>query len=161
VPGSLFESGIGTLIFSREFPDGSIACATFLLDVHCLGVKNAFYRVFPRDLYLAQIGKISENEKLKSASAECVRKLVEEAVVYARGIGFKPHKGYARARKIFGDVDPSACGQVFTFGKDGKPLYTSGPFDTPARRRAILRTLERTCGAGGFHFIVPAAEEGV
>ena len=43
VPASLFEQGIGNLLFSRSLPDGRVALGAFLLDVFCLGVKNAFF----------------------------------------------------------------------------------------------------------------------
>src|SRR5262245_23564829 len=41
VPAGLFESGIGTVVVSRKLTDGRIVAAVFLLDVWCLGVKDA------------------------------------------------------------------------------------------------------------------------
>jgi hypothetical protein len=40
------------------------------------------------------------------------------------------------------------------FGKDGKPFFMSGPYDTPARCRRIIDTLTRRCGPEGFHYTV-------
>jgi hypothetical protein len=37
------------------------------------------------------------------------------------------------------------------FGRDGQPFYLNGPYDNPT---AVLRTLERSVGAGNFHFSV-------
>ena len=42
---------------------------------------------------------------------------------------------------------------TITFGKDGKPLYISGPYDDP---RPVIRTLERTAGRGNFEFLAAA-----
>ena len=44
VPASLFEKGIGNLVFSRSLPDGRIGLAMFLLDVFCLGARMLLLR---------------------------------------------------------------------------------------------------------------------
>ena len=36
-----------------------------------------------------------------------------------------------------------------TFGRDGVPFYLSGPYDNP---RSVVRTLDRTCGEGKYHY---------
>jgi hypothetical protein len=41
-----------------------------------------------------------------------------------------------------------------TFGKDGKPFYVSGPYDTPARVRTIGQTLEKSRGTGNWDYMV-------
>src|SRR5947209_19536193 len=46
VPEGLFGMGIGEVLFGRKLPNGDVAASLFLLDVYCLGVKNAFFRVF-------------------------------------------------------------------------------------------------------------------
>jgi hypothetical protein len=55
---------------------------------------------------------------------------------------------------IFGDVDTGACPETFTFGKDGKPFFVSGPNDTPARIRSVSQTLARSQGSGGWDYLV-------
>src|SRR5713101_8866677 len=45
IPDSLFDMGLGNVIVSRKMPNGFIGAAFFLLDVFCLGVKDAFYDV--------------------------------------------------------------------------------------------------------------------
>ena len=82
------------------------------------------------------------------------RKLVEGAVEYAESIGLPPSSEYRIAKLIFSDVDPSTCREKFTYGKDGKPLFISGPYDTPARCRVIVDTLTQQLGPGGFHFMM-------
>jgi hypothetical protein len=46
----------------------------------------------------------------------------------------------------------------FTFGKDGKPFYISGPRDTPERSRAIVDRLMERCGPGRFDYLVVLPE---
>lgn len=59
-----------------------------------------------------------------------------------------------RYDKVFDAVSahlgPSTGQGGITFGKDGKPLYVSGPHDKPG---PVIRTLERTVGAGNVEFI--------
>jgi hypothetical protein len=43
VPANLFQQGIGNLLFSRSLPDRRLALGAFLLDVLCLGGKNASF----------------------------------------------------------------------------------------------------------------------
>ena len=82
------------------------------------------------------------------------RKLLEEAVAYARSIGFQPHADYLTALRLFGDVAAADSQATFEFGKDGKPFFESGPYDTPERCRRIITTLTNTCGPGNFDFMV-------
>ena len=154
VPEELFQMGIGSVVFSRELPGGEIAVVVFLLDVFCLGVKNTLVSVVPEDEYQSMLEHIAQNETLASIDPACARKLVEEAEAYAADLGFRPHPDYLVGRMIFGDVDPSTCSMSFTFGKDGKPFYASGPYDTVEKSRRIIDTLTRRCGPDGFHYLV-------
>ena len=125
----------------------------FLLDVYCLGVKNAFYLVSSPEDYALNMSGYGEDVSYERVHPSCLRKLVEGAVDYARKLGFAPHPDYARAVKLFGDIEAAPCPERYTYGKDGKPLYVSGPHETPAQSRKILDTLTRRLGPGGFHFM--------
>lgn len=152
VPEDLFESGIGQIIISRKLPNGNIAASFFLLDVFCLGIKDAFGKVLSVDEYNEIKSKIAEAQKLNPVSPAYVRKLVENGEAYAKSIGLHPHSGYARARKIFGNIDVKECQEEFTFGQDGKPLYVNGPYDSKSKIETILNTLTKTLGEDGFEF---------
>ena len=141
-------------MFRRELPQGDIAAVVFLLDVFCLGVKNTMVKVVPLDEYRTLLEHISQHETLTGITPECARKLVEAAEAYAGDLGFRPHPDYQVGRIIFGEVDPNACSMRFTFGKDGKPFYASGPYDSPEKSRRIVDTLTRRCGPDGFDFMV-------
>jgi hypothetical protein len=159
MPAGLFEIGIGNVIVSRKLPSGDIGASFFLVDVFCLGVKNAFFQVMTETEYLRQVGRLGGEEELGSVDPSCARKLVENAKGYAKQIGFDPHPDYRSARKIFGDIDAAICPTDFTFGKDGMPFFVSGPNDTPAKCRKIIGTLSRRFGPDGFHFLMVGAEE--
>ncbi len=154
VPAGLFTVGIGTVFVSRKMPNGDIRVGSFLLDVFCLGVKNAFFRGFSPYEYQQLHMDINQNEKLQPCSPAYVRKLVEDCVDYAKNIGMEAHPDYKEARKIFGDINPEECSEEFVFGKDGKPFYINGPNDTPEKINKIFKMLTKTCGKDGFDYLM-------
>ncbi len=159
VPEGLFEQGIGNLVFSRVLPDGRIALAAFLLDVFCLGAKNAFFATLSRSQYEERLRHWPEAEHLQPISPACFRKLVEGGVAYARELGFNPHADYAVASAIFGKVDAAACGTRFEYGREGKPFYIAGPNETEREARAIVEHLERRLGPGKSDFLITLGEQ--
>jgi hypothetical protein len=154
VPETLFEKGLGNLVFSRSLPDGRIALAMILLDVYCLGVKNAFFTIIERDEYNRRLSGWIEAERLRPMSPACFRKLVEGAVAYARELGLEPHADYAQARQIFGDLEAADCTENFEYGHEGKPFYISGPNETTSQAKAIVEKLRQRMGEGNFEFLI-------
>jgi hypothetical protein len=161
VSDSLEPEGIGQVGLSRLLPNGSVAIASFLVDRHCLGVKDAHADVLPRSeydhIYRHELAARLPSRPLAPADA---RKLVEAAVTYARGIGFPPHPDYARAKLLFGSIDAAEGVATIEFGKDGRPFFISGPDDTPARCRQIVTILTNTCGPGNFEYMIGVGPTG-
>jgi hypothetical protein len=158
VPIDLFVRGIGNILVSRWLPNGDLVTSAFLLDVHCLGVKNAFFKVCSTADYRTLVSGVSRHGPLQAIDPACARKLVEGAEAYARDLGFGPHPDYFPSAVIFGDIDKSECATAYEFGKDGQPFYVAGPYDTPAKSKRIVETLTRRCGAGNFHYMVMLGE---
>jgi hypothetical protein len=162
VSESLWTEGLGQACLSRELPRSQVAYAVFLVDRYCLGVKDVFFDVVGRSQYEDKIYNRSRRQfEVQDLAPAALRKLIETAVAYAQGIGLHPPADYARARVIFGDIDPAECKEEFEMGKDGQPLFVAGPNDTPERCRRILNTLTSTCGPDGFHFMIPFPLEGM
>ena len=156
-PGELFDRnrGIGSVVVTRKTPHHKIVMAVFLLDVFCLGVKNAHVDLVSDSAYQSTLQRIRTHERLQSISPECARKLVEDAEAYAQALGFAPHKDYHAAKGIFGDIEPTECSRCFEFGRDGKPLYIAGPHDKRAFRKSVMQTLTDKLGPEGFHYVMP------
>jgi len=154
----LFDSGCGYVVVSRFKADGRVESGFFLLDVFCLGVKDAGFHCFNsiadyREYFL---DRLFPNENPVRMTAAAARKLTEDAISYARGLGFSPGFDYKKASRVFGGITTTDCDEEFRFGKGGKPLYVQGSSDSPARVERILRALEARCGEGGYHYIVAA-----
>jgi hypothetical protein len=154
VPVSLAEVGIGNIVVAKKMPTGNIGIGVFLLDIYCLGVKDAFYATLTPEQYPLKIQQFEAPEALETIHPSCARKLIEGGVQYAKQCGLKPHKDYNDVARIFGDIDPGVCPTEFEYGHDGKPYYVSGPNDTPKKSRAIMDTLMKRCGPDGFHYMV-------
>ena len=154
VPDSIFEEGIGMIVVSRKLDHGKIGISVILLDVWCLGAKNAYFRVVTSTGYQETLRSINTNERLQKIHLVCARKLVEDCVDYAKALGFDPHPDYEVAKPIFGDIDPAECSEIYTFGQDGQPCFIAGPNDSPQRCKKIMNTLEKSCSPDGFHYII-------
>ena len=152
----LWEQGISQVLISREMSNGNVAFGSFLVDMYCLGVKDAFANITPRSRYDWQMyAKMCERFEIVDLEPAAARKLIEGAVEYARGLGLSPHPDYAKAKPIFGDIDADACTEEFVYGKGGKPHFVAGPHDNPARCQQIVKTLTERCGPDGFHYTMP------
>ncbi|HWC91216.1 MAG TPA: hypothetical protein VG433_16220 [Pirellulales bacterium] len=154
VPEGLWSIGLGQLVFARRMPDGQIALAVFLVDVFCLGVKNALWHTVTAGRFDEIVEGIGQREELKKVSPEYFSKLVHCAADYAQSLGFPPHRDFRHARLLLAGIDPSLCKEEFEFGQDGQPFYIRGPGESLEKARAIVA---RVMELGG-NFTIPTAE---
>jgi len=147
--------GLVEVIISRKSMSGEIAFALFLIDRHCMGVKDCLGNTVSVSQYNDFKEKVqAKGRRLKAIDPPSARRFVEDAVAYAEQFGIKPHADFRAARMILGDIDASEAKSVFEMGKDGKPFFMSGPFQSPAECQMIIAKLTAVCGADGFHFVM-------
>ena len=152
VQEGLFEHGAGMVVLTRKIGANRFALAGFLLDVFCLGVKDATFREADEEdleTFLTMAEAAAPFEPVDPAYA---RKLVREAAAYARSLGLPLPADYAAVEPFFGDADADACDVRFEFGHEGRPLYIPGPSDSATDVRRTLDLLHRRLGADGFDF---------
>lgn len=136
---------------AKKLPDGLIGVGIFLVDVYCLGVKDAFFGSLGAAEYPATLDRVLHGEREAMAPA-CAKKLIEGSVAYASDFGLTPHRDYRQAKHVLDNIDATECAETFEFGRDGKPYYVSGPNDSPSKSRALIDRLLRRCGAEGFDY---------
>ena len=153
-----FERGISAVILTRE-AEGGLVLASFLIDVHCLGVKDVLFHHSDRAEIEDVIAAMEQNAPFIAVDPSYARKLLRDCVAYARSLGIEPHPDYAATELLFGDASADACDATFVFGYEGKPLYVPGPSETPAKIRQRLEQLHRTLGEDGFHFAMQGDED--
>lgn len=152
-PGGDGQAGglVTALVARRRRHRHGVTVCVYLLDVYCLGVKNA---LGPRRLDDDQLRGFTRQifggygEPSISAPIDLVRDLVFGAVDYARALGFDPHPDFEPAREHLG---PWSGPSPITFGCNGKPTYVQGPHDDPTQ---VIRTLRRAVGRRGFEYTV-------
>lgn len=158
VPSTLFETGIGYVIVTRRTPNGIIATSVFVVDVYCLGVKNALFNVSSEMEYentiKPRLMESGEEQQFENIHPACARNLVEGAVLYAKELGFPPHSDYKYAKGIFGDLDINSCPVKYSYGKNDKPFYIRGPNESIVQAKQIINQLNKTCGEGNYDYLV-------
>jgi hypothetical protein len=142
--------GLAKVLIARQERGSRATVCGFLVDVYCLGVKDAVgplamgsdsIAAFRREFFAAF------DAAPLAISLELAQHLVHGAVAYARDLGFEPSSGLAATAPYLGM--PSTPTPI-RFGREGSPFYISGPYDNP---RAVVQTLEATAGAGNYDYI--------
>ena len=146
-PGDPGQSGLVTVLVAAERGGSKVSVCGYLVDVYCLGVKNA---LGPRGVDRRKLPEFvhqyfrTYDEPALAAPVDLARHLVFGAVAYARELGFEPHPDFAAAA---GHLEPWAGPSAISFGRDGKPFFMQGPHDDAA---SVMKTLERSVGQGNF-----------
>lgn len=145
--------GLVQVVITRLRPVDGVALATFLVDLGCLGVKDAFAHddLSVRD-YHELVDHIGQRWTLREHDPAFAVKLVQTGVDYAASLGFRPAPEYRYAREMFGDIDPDQCDEEIVCGFEGKPFFIAGPHD---RLDAIYDQLTARLGENGFYFAAP------
>ena len=148
VPENLWTTGVGNLIIARRMPDGRLSCALLLLDVFCLGVKDACWKIVTAGEFNDIRKHVEEHGRLQDVPPEYFAKLVYRAVDYGQSLGFPPHRDFRHAQRLLAGIDPSLCPDEFQFGQDGRPHYIRGPSESMERARTIAT---RVHALGGYY----------
>ena len=142
-------SGLVNVLVARD-KGSSVSVCGYLVDVWCLGVKNA---LGPESVERRKLPEFTDwyfrsyDEPPLAAPIDLVKHLVFGAIGYARELGFEPHPDFAGC---VGHLGPWEGSSDLTFGHEGKPMYIQGPYDDATR---IVRTLRRSVGDGNFDYL--------
>ncbi len=120
--------------------------AVYLVDVYCLGVKNAFWRAGTQADREGIVHRLEQVGSISATTPAAVAKIVKGAVDYAASFGFAPHPDYHHAAMLLEGIDPSTCPTEFTFGLDGKPFYVRGPNESLAEAEFIAQRIQEYGG---------------
>jgi hypothetical protein len=139
-----------TVLVARDRGGSTAGVCFYLVDTWCLGLKDA---AGPQSMDRRRLGGFIQqifsawDEPAVQVPLELGRQIVYGAIGYARELGFEPHADFRRAAGYLGEWD-GEC--ELTFGRDGKPMYISGPHDDGER---IIRKLRRSLGDGNYDFV--------
>lgn len=147
-----YDDGLMTIFLARK-KESFYTVSVILVDLYCLGAKNAF---------LSKVNEMEYHEmkarKTHDISPGQAKKVILDSVEYADNLGFKAHKNFKKAMKAYDDIDEDKeC--EFEFGKNGKPYFFAGPFDSPEKCQKIINTLEKSCGKDNYSCVMPFGME--
>lgn len=148
-------SQITQIVVARQADTDHVAVGAFLIDLGCLGVKNALAKVFiSKGEYQREYrSHVMQSQPMQKCDLDLAAKVIDEATKYAQSLGFKPHRDARQALKVLGDANPQNRSETVPLGgEDGKPFFVAGPYDN-ARR--IMQTLDRNVGEGNYHYLIP------
>ena len=146
IPEYLWSTGIGSLVIARRISQGQLACAVFLVDVFCLGVKDALWKIVTPGEFKTLCKKFGAHGRLQEVTPEHFAKLVYRAADYGQSLGFPPHRDFRHAQRLLAGIDPSQCPDEFQFGQDGRPMYFRGPSESLEDARIIAARVESLGG---------------
>ncbi len=152
------KAGITPVFVTRRQPNGNVLFGCYMVDLYCLGVKDAFWRsdvppaAFKRDV----MGKSFAETTPLEISVDMAHEIVYGGLEYAASLGFKPHPDFELAQYVLDPPDAHPRSGNVEFGSDGKPLYVSGPYDDVD---AIMSHLYRTLGPDNFHFMTAISSD--
>lgn len=152
------DHGITPVEVARRQAEDQVANGVFLVDLYCLGVKDAYWKVevsrkqFNRDLpHLC-------SDMPEPCDVSLAHEIIYGAIEYAHRYGFEPHLDFKTANLILDPPEMHQRKHEVKFGKDGEPFFVAGPYDNA---RFIVNQLLRTAGEGNFHYLamLPGPED--
>jgi len=150
------QTGITPIVIAREQSETSLVVAHYLVDLYCLGVKDAFVQVnVPRKGVLSAVRRSLAPGEEEPCDIAFAHRLIYGAIEFARKYGLEPHADFYRlgADKVLDPPGTHPETYDLTFGKDGKPFYIPGPHDSPSFVRRVLNTLERNA-PGEYDYVM-------
>lgn len=145
--------GLVCVLVARRHRHDKVSVCGYLVDVHCLGVKNALGPRLMDEVDLVAFRRwffAAYGADPVVAPLDLAQQLVFGAVDYARGLGFEPHPDYVDVVGHLGDASGDCA---IAFGRDGMPFFVQGPYDD-ARR--VMQTLDASVGPNNYRFLVTA-----
>jgi len=138
----------------RKQPSNYFSFAFFMIDRHCLGVKNTISNCNVIQSTLDELISKSSGQygEMKEVSPVYFHNLVFGAIDYAESIGFKPRGGFDIAQFLLQPELVDNGIDDIEFGYEGKPNFIAGPDDNV---NLILNTLNRSVGEGNYNFTYP------
>ncbi len=152
------DAGVASIIISRKHINGNITFCLYLVDLYLLGVKESFFKFnVPEFEFREFIDKVAENMVMETTEYVLVHNIILAGVEYAEEYGFKPYKDYTSITQFMLEEDTDQIELIeIECGKEGKPLFLQGPYESDASANKIVKQLEHTAGKGNFHFVMNA-----
>ncbi|HZN68586.1 MAG TPA: hypothetical protein VFB66_25115 [Tepidisphaeraceae bacterium] len=147
------KSGMASVQVLGHAPDGRLAHAAFLVDLWCVGLKDAYgHRTVLRGEFEDQLDRMSEGLEIVRIPPEQARRLVAGAIRFSRQNGFHLPPHYDRWTGIFTDLGDLAAADLSDFGVDGGLRYVGT--EEFLRRRLAACTPDQFLSRPDVHWVM-------
>jgi len=152
------KTGLANVAIARRHTNGNITLGIFLVDLKCLGVKDASYRFnISENEYIDFLDLMGGRMKTTLIPYPLAHNIVYAGIEFAEEFGFKPHQDYTSVAKYLLEEDTEAVELIeIECGLNGQPAYLRGPYDSEAKATQIIAQLDRTAGRGNYTIIEEA-----
>ncbi len=152
------ESKSVLLTVARKHTTGNITACYYYIDLLCLGVKDTHFIFNHLDIdYESAKNKMYEDFESETIDYTLAHNIVYASIEFADEFGFKPHKDFTSVTRFMLEEDSDEIELIdVECGKNGKPLYVRGPYETEQRANQIISQLEKTAGPDKYSFISKA-----
>lgn len=149
------EDGMANILVSRKHTNGNITAGLYLVDLKCLGVKDASYWFNISESQFREIlGYASESMEMEAIPYMLAHNIIFAGLEFAEDFGFKAHKDFTSVAQYILEEDTDDIELIeIDCGMDGKPAYTRSPYDDDVKVARIIAQLEKTAGHGNYFFI--------
>jgi hypothetical protein len=156
------EKGMANILISRRHRQGNVTCCSYLVDISLLGIKDTLFRfnLVEDDYEEFKELYFSRAESFLEIDYQLAHNIIFAAWEFAEQFEFKPCKEFLSTTQYFLEEDDDRIDLIeIECGKDGKPFYVRGPYDNDQKAQKILAQLERTAGAGNYHYLLEVGRE--
>ncbi|PTN09620.1 plasmid pRiA4b ORF-3 family protein [Mangrovibacterium marinum] len=149
------QSKEASIIISRKHTNGNFTVGFYLVDLLCLGVKDAHFKFnIPAYEYTDLLEYMHDSIDLEAADYRLVHNVIFAGLEFAEDYGFKPSKGFSSTMQYFLNEDNDDVELLeIECGDHGQPMYVRGPLDSDAEVKRILAQLEKTAGPGNYKYL--------
>jgi hypothetical protein len=149
------DTGMANIVIARIHSNENITFCIYLVDLLCLGVKDTHFKFNVTETeYRDFLGNMEDRMEIEAVDYVLVHNIILAGVEFAEEYGFKPHKEFTSITEfmLYEDNDDIELMEI-ECGRNGKPLYVQGPYDSEASVNKIMKQLEKTAGNGNYNFI--------
>ena len=148
------DKGMASLLVLKRTPGGSLALGAFLVDIWCLGLKDAWGRInITRGEFQEALEHSGENLEMVRIDPATAWRLVSGGVRFARQNGFRLPARYERWTALLGNNAECSSADLSDFGVEGGKLRYVGTLED-LRSRLIGCSTEDFLHRKDVQFIV-------
>ena len=149
------ERRMAYIVVARRHNNGNITMGMYLVDLTCLGVKDANSKFNISEFeYREILEHANTTMEMEAVSYVLAHNIVFAAISFAEEFGFKPHKDFTEVAQYVLEEDTEEIELMdIECGIDGKPGYIKGPHESETYAAQIIAQLERTAGPGNYSFM--------